>query len=494
MVKRHVGDRYSVLKHLDFILLDILALIVSFSGAYVLKFRQMSFIHSQYWRGILLLMCLTDLAVLVLTSQFSGVLRRYGSDELLQSLKNSIYNFLLCCLIMYVFKCGPNFSRTVMILTYVFYWLLSLCIRSVWKVRIRSRYASPHSAKTIFVVGQKKNISQLLRSINSGFLREYTVAGICVIDGAIGESVTARIDLEDGHGGIKVQKLTFQNQVTPAEISDFVLSHHIDEVFIGVLPSQIPDETYQVLTANGKEIHLDISSLVGFVPGDQYISTVGTYKTLTVGRHTMDGEQLVYMTLKRALDLVFGLLGVLILCPLLAAVKICYLAAGDSSPVLYTQTRVGLNGETFRLYKFRSMVADADQILRELLKDPAYRQEWEEKQKFEKDPRITKVGSILRKTSLDEVPQFLNVLKGDMSVIGPRPLVVGELEQHHGLQMYNDVKPGITGWWGCNGRSNTTYEERLSLEYYYVEHCSFYLDLLCFVKTISSIFKKDGAC
>ena len=103
------------------------------------------------------------------------------------------------------------------------------------------------------------------------------------------------------------------------------------------------------------------------------------------------------------------------------------------------------------------------------------------------------MGGYLRKTSLDEVPQFINVLKGDMSVIGPRPLVVGELEQHGGLQLYNQVKPGITGWWGCNGRSNTTYDERLELEYYYVKNCSLWMDALTVVKTAVVILKRDGA-
>ena len=113
------------------------------------------------------------------------------------------------------------------------------------------------------------------------------------------------------------------------------------------------------------------------------------------------------------------------------------------------------------------MVSNAEEIL----KDPTYAKEWEEKQKLKHDHRITKTGEILRKTSMDEMPQFINVLKGEMSVIGPRPLVVDELESHGGLELYTRVKPGITGWWGCNGRSNTSYEERLELEYYYVKNC-----------------------
>ena len=124
------------------------------------------------------------------------------------------------------------------------------------------------------------------------------------------------------------------------------------------------------------------------------------------------------------------------------------------------------------------MVPNADEVLGEMLKEEKYRKEWEENQKFENDPRITKIGNFLRKTSLDEVPQLLNVIKGDMSLVGPRPLVEGELEARNGLKLYNSVKPGITCWWGCNGRSNIDYRERLELEYHYVKHCSLYLDIL----------------
>ncbi|WP_217969377.1 sugar transferase [Adlercreutzia caecimuris] len=121
------------------------------------------------------------------------------------------------------------------------------------------------------------------------------------------------------------------------------------------------------------------------------------------------------------------------------------------------------------------------------------RAEWEKDQKFSADPRVTRIGRLLRRTSLDELPQFINVLKGEMSLVGSRPLIPGELESHGGRQLYNKVKPGITGWWGCNGRSNIEYYERLELEYYYVTHCSLYLDLLCIFRTTVAVFKREGA-
>ena len=233
--------------------------------------------------------------------------------------------------------------------------------------------------------------------------------------------------------------------------------------------------------------------MIGIQTDNQFITTVGTYKALGLGVYSFTGKQMIYMVVKRFMDIVFGLIGLVALLPLMLIVKVSFLLGGDRKPIFYTQTRVGLNGQPFQLIKFRSMVWNAGDILEEMLKDPGYAKEWAENQKFEHDPRITKMGGFLRKTSLDEVPQFINVLKGDMSAIGPRPLVPGELEQHGGLQLYNQVKPGITGWWGCNGRSNTTYDERLELEYYYVKNCSLWMDALTVVKTAAAILKRDGA-
>ena len=139
------------------------------------------------------------------------------------------------------------------------------------------------------------------------------------------------------------------------------------------------------------------------------------------------------------------------------------------------------------------MVPDSDAQLKELLKQEEYRKQWEENQKIIDDPRITKVGKFLRKTSIDEMPQLINVFLGEMSIVGPRPLVVNELTIHEGLKLYQKVKPGITGWWGCNGRSNIDYRERLELEYYYVKNCSFYLDVLCVVRTFFAVLNREGA-
>ena len=205
-------------------------------------------------------------------------------------------------------------------------------------------------------------------------------------------------------------------------------------------------------------------------------------------------HKLVYLFIKRTFDIFVGFIGMIFLIPLMLIIKIAYMISGDFSSIFYKQQRIGKDGKYIYIYKFRSMIPNADKELKKILKIKKYKEEWDKNQKLANDPRITKIGKIIRLTSLDEVPQFINVLKGDMSLIGPRPLVEGELDAHNGNhEIYESIRPGITGWWACNGRSATTYEERLNLEYFYIENACISLDIKCVFKTFAAIINKSGA-
>ena len=200
-----------------------------------------------------------------------------------------------------------------------------------------------------------------------------------------------------------------------------------------------------------------------------------------------------YLIAKRVLDIISSTLMLLISFPLFLVIMLL-IRLEDGKKSIYKQKRVGKNGKIIYIYKFRSMVVNAEEVLKEMLKDENNRIEWQKYQKISNDHRITKIGKILRKTSLDELPQIYNVLKGDMSFIGPRPLVIGELDDHNGNhELYESVTPGITGWWASHGRSDLTYKERLDLEYFYIKNISFMLDVKCFFATIKSIFLRKGA-
>ena len=207
-----------------------------------------------------------------------------------------------------------------------------------------------------------------------------------------------------------------------------------------------------------------------------------------------DIKENLYLFTKRSFDIIVSLIGVAFLIPVILILKLVFMLTGDFKPIIFKQKRVGKFGKNIYIYKIRSMVPNAEEELKKLLKIKKYKKEWDKNQKLEDDPRITKIGKFIRKTSIDELPQFVNVLKGDMSLIGPRPLVVNELDSHGGNhRIYESVRPGITGWWACNGRSAIDYKKRLQLEYYYVNNKSVSLDIKCIYKTIAAVLNKNGA-
>lgn len=207
-------------------------------------------------------------------------------------------------------------------------------------------------------------------------------------------------------------------------------------------------------------------------------------------------NKIVYRLVKRLMDIIGALVGIIILIPTSIAIYIARkILKEDNGPMFYEHLRYGKNGKMFRMYKFRSMCVNADKKLKEYLEEnEEARKEFTENQKLKDDPRITRIGRILRKTSIDELPQVINILKGDMSFVGPRPVVDKEIDKYgENKEKFLSVKPGLTGYWQVSGRSNTTYEERMNMELYYVDNCSLWLDIKIFLKTFAVVFLKKGA-
>lgn len=202
----------------------------------------------------------------------------------------------------------------------------------------------------------------------------------------------------------------------------------------------------------------------------------------------------MYLFLKRVFDIICSLIGCLFLIPITLIIKISYILSGDFKSIFYTHERIGKNGKLFKLYKFRSMVPDADKVLEEILKDDNVREKYKKNMKLDDDPRITRVGKIIRKSSIDEMPQFFNVLKGDMSLIGNRPYLPREKSDMG--KYYSDIiksKPGITGYWQVNGRNDISFKQRLVLEKYYSNNQSLKMDINIFFKTFYVVICGRGA-
>lgn len=198
---------------------------------------------------------------------------------------------------------------------------------------------------------------------------------------------------------------------------------------------------------------------------------------------------------KRVLDIIASICGIILLIPISLYVIYQNRQSGDKGPIFFTQERIGKDGKPIKIYKFRTMVPNAEAILEELMeKDPAIKEEYLKNKKLVNDPRITQAGHFLRKSSLDEFPQFINVLKGEMSLVGPRPYLYREKED---MGMYYQsiirCKPGITGMWQANGRSDVSFLERCKLDDYYYRNWNFGLDMIIVYKTIKGVLYGKGA-
>ena len=198
--------------------------------------------------------------------------------------------------------------------------------------------------------------------------------------------------------------------------------------------------------------------------------------------------------IKRVFDVTIAAAALLFLAPMMMVIAFL-IKNKDGGPALFKQTRYGIDGQAFTCLKFRSMVTNAAEELEKHLKvNPQAAAEWARDQKLRNDPRITTIGQFIRKTSLDELPQLLNILKGDMSIVGPRPIVKNEIEKYgNSFQHYASVKPGVTGLWQISGRNDTTYDERVQLDVHYAKDWSIWLDLKIFFLTVPAVLFSKGA-
>jgi exopolysaccharide production protein ExoY len=209
---------------------------------------------------------------------------------------------------------------------------------------------------------------------------------------------------------------------------------------------------------------------------------------------SLENTSKLYAITKRTIDIVGAIIGLVLTSPLFLIISIFYLFGDSKGPIFFKQVRVGKNGKRFYIYKFRSMIVNAEEKLK--ADKELYEKYLRNNYKLEphEDPRITKLGRFLRKTSLDEIPQLINVLKGEMSLVGPRPVVVEELREYgNRVNEFLSVKPGITGYWAVSGRSSVDYPERVDLELFYVYNQSLLFDLQIIIKTVITVLLRKGA-
>lgn len=202
-------------------------------------------------------------------------------------------------------------------------------------------------------------------------------------------------------------------------------------------------------------------------------------------------ESIFYIFFKRVFDFICSLIALIIFSPIFIILAIA-IRLDSNGNIIFGHTRIGKGGKPIKVYKFRTMVSNAKEVFDNFTEEQ--KKEYYTNFKLENDPRITKIGEFLRKTSLDELPQLINILKGDMSIVGPRPIVEKEIEKYgiYADKMFS-VIPGLTGYWQANGRSDTTYDERVQMDMYYIDNRSVIMDIKIIFKTVLSVIKKEGA-
>lgn len=224
---------------------------------------------------------------------------------------------------------------------------------------------------------------------------------------------------------------------------------------------------------------------------DNVIPNIHALENTEVSNENILKRQSPYRYIKRFMDVILATIALVVLSPIFLIIAIA-IKIESKGPVFFKHTRIGKNGKIIKLYKFRSMVINAEELIKSFT--PEQMKEYKENYKLTNDPRITKIGKFLRKTSLDELPQLLNIIKGDLSIIGPRPVVTDELEKYGAnTKKFLSVTPGLTGYWAANGRSCTTYEQRMQMELYYIDNLSLKMDVKVFFKTIEAVIKREGA-
>ena len=505
-------DSTGWIKHVDFIILDLICLQVAFVLAYALSGYGANPYQLILYRNMAVFMEVADLVVLFAMGTLKNVLKRGYYKDFVVTAQHGI--ILGACLLLYLFMLqeGQQYSRLALVLNIVIYILLTYLVRELWKHLLRKKMEDGENRSLLLVVSADV-VSSVVESMKEHNYARYKIAGIAVID----KEMTGKyID------GVKV----VANMENAAE---YVCKEWIDEVLIvtsGVVP--YPKELIEQFTETGVTVHLNLAK-VQSVPGKkQFVEKVGDYTVLTTSINYASTRDLM---LKRLMDIAGGLVGCLITGILFIFVAPAIYIASPG-PIFFAQKRVGRNGRIFKMYKFRSMYADAEERKKELMAQNGKRfkmykfrsmyMDAEERKaelmkdnklgdekmfKLDFDPRVignkilpdgthkTGIGDFIRRTSIDEFPQFFNVLKGDMSIIGTRPPLISETnfyELHHRARLA--IKPGITGMWQVSGRSDITdFEEVVRLDKEYITNWNIGLDIKILLKTVMVVLRKDGS-
>lgn len=401
------------LKHFDFILIDLISLHLAFVLSYVCRHGIGNPYKNLLYRNMAFMLTFIDFFVVFLFETLKGVLRRGYYQELAATVKHVILVMLLAVLYLFTIQEGTSFSRSVLYFTAVFYIIFAYVTRILWKKHLQKRMENGGD-RSLLIITSSDIAAEVVRSMQEHNYQRFNLVGIVLVDK----------DMK----GQKIEGIPVL--ANEEDAANYVCREWIDEVFLVISEKYpYPQKLADQLLETGVTVHLNLAKMADAIGKKQLVEKLGNYTVLTTSINYATVKQAV---MKRSLDIIGGLAG----CILTGIIFIFVAPAiyiQSPGPVFFSQVRVGKNGKKFKMYKFRSMYMDAEERKKELMKDN--RVEDGMMFKLEFDPRVignkvlpngekkTGIGNLIRKTSLDEFPQFLNVLKGDMSLVGVRDII-----------------------------------------------------------------------
>ena len=473
-----------LLKHLDFMIIDLLCMYGSYFLAYIIRDGLPVEFDSMLVRVSLLGYLIINLLVSVLASSYKNIIKRGYLQELRATIVHVLLITLLITMLFFVFKISGQQSRTIIVLTAVFYIISSWIFRCIHKRRLRK--TKLRNKKALLLVTTKDRLERVMSDFEDEHQIRYAIRAIVLVDSAPNPKFYKGIPIE----------------------TNLINAHHfsqgkwVDSVLVTPgCSSYLPDDFAEGFLEMSIPVHHALFHKQLVYDWDNSVGKVGNYVVLTESTKIVGLSQ---MAAKRLLDILGGLVGSIITC-ILYLFLAPRIKKASPGPAFFKQKRIGRNGKPFYMYKFRTMVPNADAMKQKYMEENRISSGLMFKLDF--DPRVigneilpdgsrkTGIGDYMRRTSLDEFPQFFNVLKGDMSLVGTRPPTPDEWKKYkmfHRARMA--IKPGITGLWQVNGRSDVTdFDEIVRLDKEYINTANFWLDIKILWKTIGVVVKRRGS-
>lgn len=466
-------QKKSWVKHLDFLILDVLCLEVTFYLSCLIRLgslRDGSGIN-EYYNRLAIVLLLTDVCVIFISEAYTGILRRNKIQELKAVIVHCSTIFAAITVYVWATKQAEIYSRQVILV----FWGASIVVeyfsRCLWKIYIRQRMIRGERFTKLVVVTEERYAKECISDFQHNRYKEFEVTGVVIVDvDQTGEEICGVPVVASADGFL-----------------EYVRCNVVDEVFINGNTRESSEALANELLELGLTVHFNLVRESRLMP-NKLVEYCGKYLVLTTSMKIATNRQVF---IKRCMDIVGSLVG-LLLTGIAFIVFAPIVKIQSPGPVFYAQTRIGKNGRRFTFYKFRTMVVGADDMKKELMEQ----NEMDGLMfKMEEDPRIFPIGKFMRKYSIDELPQFWNVLKGDMSLVGTRPPTEDEFEQyelHHRARL--GIRPGLTGMWQVSGRSDIKdFEEIVALDTQYISNWSLSMDIRILFRTVWVVLTGKGS-